>query len=87
MPFPDVLDVLDFQNRLIVDELSYDRDDMARKHYTLMELLTREQNNVYNEIMVAVLSGSGGFFCYMVMVVLERHFFGKLYLQVYVPKE
>lgn len=62
MPFPIVSDVLDYQNRLIVDELSYDRDDMARTHCTLLESLTPEQKNVYSEIMEAVSTGSGGFF-------------------------
>ena len=62
MPLHVMSDVLDFENKLIIDEMSYDRDEMEKNNSSLMELLTIEQKNVYHEIIDSVLFESGGFF-------------------------
>lgn len=52
----------DFQDKLIFDELNYDRDELERTHYSLLGSLTPEQRSVYDNIMSVVMSNSGGFF-------------------------
>ncbi|XP_045800265.1 uncharacterized protein LOC123894338 [Trifolium pratense] len=62
MPVPIVEDVNTFHNKLIADELSYDRVELAAMHATLVKKLTDEQHGVYQEILTSVLSGHGQFF-------------------------
>lgn len=80
MPYPSQIDVSNFDNRFLVDELSYDREQMTAMHQSLMKNMTVEQRAAYDEIISSVHSKSGGFFSYMVMEVLERHLFGIHYL-------
>lgn len=62
MPFPIITEGFDFQNKLIVDETRYDRDEMARTHQSLLEKLNHDQKKAYDEIMASVISGKGGFY-------------------------
>ncbi|GAU37747.1 hypothetical protein TSUD_382400 [Trifolium subterraneum] len=62
MPTPIVEDVNTFENKLIADELSYDRVELGALHASLVQKLTEEQHGVYKEIMTSVLSGYGQFF-------------------------
>ncbi|GAU22698.1 hypothetical protein TSUD_138210 [Trifolium subterraneum] len=62
MPTPIVEDVNTFENKLIADELSYDRVELGALHASLVQKLTEEQHAVYKEIMTSVLSGYGQFF-------------------------
>ena len=51
-----------FQNRFIMDELNYNKDEMAKEHMPLLKCLTIEQLNVYEEIISSVESEKSGFF-------------------------
>jgi len=51
-----------FQNRFIMDELNYNKDEMAREHSSLLKCLTTEQLNVYEEIISSFVSEKSGFF-------------------------
>ncbi|MCH95433.1 ATP-dependent DNA helicase PIF1, partial [Trifolium medium] len=62
MPTPIVEDVNTFHNKLIADELNYNRVELAALHESLVQKLTEEQHGVYQEIMTSVLSGNGQFF-------------------------
>ncbi|MCH79969.1 ATP-dependent DNA helicase PIF1, partial [Trifolium medium] len=62
MPIPVVEDVTNFENKLIADELSYDRVELGVLHASLVQQLTEEQHGVYQKIMTSVLSGDGQFY-------------------------
>uniref|UniRef100_A0A0D3D4V3 ATP-dependent DNA helicase n=1 Tax=Brassica oleracea var. oleracea TaxID=109376 RepID=A0A0D3D4V3_BRAOL len=62
MPFPTNSDIPSMVNRLITDELCYDRDACAQEHQRLQSRLTSEQRDIYNTIMKAVTTNSGGVF-------------------------
>ncbi|XP_048493630.1 uncharacterized protein LOC125494106 [Beta vulgaris subsp. vulgaris] len=62
MPFPNDLIVSDGQNKLIMDELSYDQEQLQKEFQDLYAGMTDEQREIYNEIMSAVLRGKGGVF-------------------------
>lgn len=62
LPYPESSDLHLFENRFIVDELNYDRDEMSAKCTNLLNLMTDEQKQVYNQILESVLSDCGGFF-------------------------
>jgi len=81
MTLPVMSDIVDFQKKLIVDEMSYDRDEMTKNHFSLMKMLTTEQKGIYQEIMSSVMSESGRFFFLYEYGVLAKHFYGRLYLQ------
>lgn len=67
MPQPDYTNVAQFGNKFIADELSYNRDEMARIHDQLSSMLSPEQKTVYNEIVDSIESGSGVLSFYMDM--------------------
>ncbi|XP_057248163.1 uncharacterized protein LOC104903158 [Beta vulgaris subsp. vulgaris] len=54
MPYPDDLIVLEGQNKLIMDELSYDRGKQNEEFQQLFQGLTIEQTGIFQEIMDAV---------------------------------
>ncbi|XP_061343010.1 uncharacterized protein LOC133289157 [Gastrolobium bilobum] len=54
--------LLDMQNRLVMDELLYDRFSLKEEHDRLLNSLTDEQRVVYDKIISAVSAGKGGFF-------------------------
>ncbi|MCH79884.1 ATP-dependent DNA helicase PIF1 [Trifolium medium] len=62
MPEPLDEDVNNFENQLIADELSYNRDELGVLHASLVQQLTEEQHSVYQKIMTSVLSESGEFY-------------------------
>ncbi|XP_072084546.1 uncharacterized protein [Arachis hypogaea] len=67
MPMPDTNQCNNLlypngMNRLICDELRYDRQKLAAEHVTYLGLLTDEQKEVYNEVITTVQTGKGGVF-------------------------
>lgn len=62
MPFPDVSTASGLRNRLIHDELRYDRAALFQEHKNLLPNLTDEQRYVYDTIIDVVDSTSGGVF-------------------------
>ncbi|MCH86130.1 helicase-like protein, partial [Trifolium medium] len=65
MPRPDAGLLPEGINRLIIDELNYDRQSLAEEHRTLMSTMTDEQRRVYDKIMARIeQKRSGLFFLY-----------------------
>ncbi|XP_021974686.2 uncharacterized protein LOC110869772 [Helianthus annuus] len=62
MPVPDEDSTLYEGNRLINEELSWDKDEVSAEFNKLHNSLNDDQRAVYNEIMSAVGSGKGGVF-------------------------
>ncbi|CAA0843023.1 Unknown protein, partial [Striga hermonthica] len=62
MPFPDMDNIYSSSDRLILDELNYDRKALAVEHEMLLNKMTAEQRSVYSRIMSVVESGQGGLF-------------------------
>ncbi|GAU30751.1 hypothetical protein TSUD_145490 [Trifolium subterraneum] len=62
MPQPIYEDVNSFENKLIADELSYNRVELGALHASLLQQLTEEQHYVYSKVMTSVLSESGEFY-------------------------
>ncbi|XP_042005913.1 uncharacterized protein LOC121754654 [Salvia splendens] len=62
MPYPRTQSLESSNNRLITDELCYDRKALARKHLIFVSKFTDEQHQVYDTIMSAVNSNHGGLF-------------------------
>ncbi|CAN6860721.1 unnamed protein product [Brassica oleracea] len=61
MPKP-FRDVTDSQNFLILDELSYNREELREEHDRDILKMTDEQRKIYEEIMDAVIGKRGGVF-------------------------
>ncbi|XP_019092275.1 PREDICTED: uncharacterized protein LOC109129103 [Camelina sativa] len=61
MPHISLEDVT-LPNQLILDELNYNREDLAKKHDGWKKMLTEEQKKIYDEIMEAVINDKGGVF-------------------------
>jgi hypothetical protein len=62
MPRPDP-GLLPFRgNRLIYDELNYDRHVLTKEHHTLMSTMTYEQRGVYDKIMSRIENNEPGLF-------------------------
>ncbi|XP_072060218.1 uncharacterized protein [Arachis hypogaea] len=74
MPFPSITSVDGLDDRLIMDELNFDRGVLHNeftKNFTEMNV---DQRKAFEVIMKAVDANDGGFsFLFMVMEVLERH--------------
>jgi len=62
LPFPSTVDALLAENRLIQDELRYDRKALAKDHKVFVQKLTDEQRNIYETIMHYVETDKGGVF-------------------------
>lgn len=62
MPKPVMSDVSQFENRLLEDELNYDKEELAALHLSLLNSLTDEQRAIYDEIVNYVMLDSGGFY-------------------------
>ncbi|XP_057740312.1 uncharacterized protein LOC130957472 [Arachis stenosperma] len=67
MPYPNMENINlqrrgIMQNKLILDELSYDRVFLAEQHSQYLAQMTSEQKTVYDKIIAAVNSNSGGVF-------------------------
>ena len=55
LPQLDISDSFLFEYRFIIDELQYNKEDMAKEHAILFKSLTDEQVHVYDDIMNALL--------------------------------
>ena len=62
LPQLDISYSFPFENKFIIDELQYNKEDMAKEHAILFKSLTDDQVHVYDDIMNAILSKNGGFF-------------------------
>jgi ATP-dependent DNA helicase PIF1 len=62
MPQPDPELLPDRGNRLIFDELNYDKQSLLEEHRTLMSTMTAEQKRVYDKIMARIQRNQPGFF-------------------------
>lgn len=78
--------VRDSCNKLIADELRFDREAMIVEHKKLLTCLTNEQRGIYDEIMRAISIGKGACIFFMDMEVQEKHTCGGHYVHPYVPK-
>ncbi|KAL6554020.1 hypothetical protein OROMI_019693 [Orobanche minor] len=62
MPIPNENVTSDTENLLILEEMSYNIEEMKAEHAKLYPKLTDEQKTVYEKIIAAVDSGKGGLF-------------------------
>ncbi|WJX61982.1 DNA helicase [Trifolium repens] len=62
MPLPDSALIPDRHNRLIFDELNYDRRSLVDEHRKLMSTMTNEQRRIYDRIMKKVEENRQGLF-------------------------
>jgi ATP-dependent DNA helicase PIF1 len=62
MPQPDPGLLPDRGNRLIYDELNYDRESLVEEHHMLMSTMTTEQRKVYDKIMARIQGNQPGLF-------------------------
>ena len=62
MPYPRTQSLESSNNRLVTDELCYDREALAREHLIYVSKFTDEQHHVYDTIMSAIDSNHGGLF-------------------------
>ncbi|CAH9075221.1 unnamed protein product, partial [Cuscuta europaea] len=62
MPRPDRSLISESQNRLLHDELNYDRPSLAAEHLYLLSTMTVEQRNINETIMQCVTEDRGGVF-------------------------
>ena len=62
MPFPHDNPLQGFQNQFVVDELNYDREQMASNLSQYLSLINEDQKVVFNEIINVVHSNKGGFY-------------------------
>ena len=64
-------------NRLLQEELDFDRIELAAEHKKLLNELNVEQRKIYDAVIQDVACNSGGFTLSMVMEELVKHIFGK----------
>jgi len=62
MSKPNATDMPTFTNKLIVDELNYNKDELEKTHTDMLLMLLEEQRCVHDKIMESVGSDDGGFF-------------------------
>ena len=62
MSVPDLSNLNPFQNRLIVDELNYNKEALKLEARDLIDSMTSEQKGVYNTLIDSVKSGNSGVF-------------------------
>lgn len=65
MPIPDLDCSASLMNRLVYDEMCYDKAELKEEHKKLVSNLTPEQHDVYNTIMNDVNSNQGGVFFFV----------------------
>jgi len=56
LPQPNLSNSFEFNNRFIIDEMNYDKEQMEKLHHSLLHSITNEQLHVYNRIMTTVNS-------------------------------
>lgn len=76
MPYRDEALIMEQHNRLIQDELNYDRSQLSLDHDRLVSSFTDEQRGVYDQIMCVVSADKGGCFFFMDTVEQERLLYG-----------
>jgi ATP-dependent DNA helicase PIF1 len=62
LPYPTLDSLFAKENKLISDELNYDREELHLLHEELLQKLTDEQHNVYSTIMKSVTAQDGQFY-------------------------
>lgn len=62
MPYPDMMQGQIASNKLIHDELNYDRTMLKEEYMQLMNQLNEDQMHIYNVVSNAVKSNRGGVF-------------------------
>ena len=62
MPRPNVAYMPTFTNKLFVDELNYNKDELEKTHADMLLMLNEEQRYVHDKIMESVGSDNSGFF-------------------------
>jgi hypothetical protein len=62
MPYPDTLLLSQSNNRLLQEELDYDRIFLAKEHIKLFSGLNYEQRKIYDAIIGSVTENKGGVF-------------------------
>ncbi|KAL8500925.1 hypothetical protein ACS0TY_020494 [Phlomoides rotata] len=62
MPFPNQVMSCEGSNKLIHEELRYDKTALEEQHRILSSQFTTEQNNVFSHILHKVESDEGGLF-------------------------
>jgi len=62
MPRPNATDMQTFTNKLIVDELNYNKDELEKTHADMLLMPTDEQRCVHDKIMESVGFDDSGFF-------------------------
>ncbi|KAL2906152.1 hypothetical protein RDABS01_004862, partial [Bienertia sinuspersici] len=84
IPFPDEMLMTEGQNKLIQDELQYDRSSLHQEQERLHSSLTDEQKDIYFKIMNGVSKGQGGVFFFIYGYGgTGKLSFGKLYVLLY----
>ena len=62
MPLPDNIMISEGMNKLIQEELRYDREQLREENMRFISSFTTEQRGVYDDVMNAVSRGQGGVF-------------------------
>ena len=62
IPYPNTLLLRQSNNRVLQEELDYDRNSLAAEHIKLLNGLNIDQRNIYDEVIDSVLENKGGFF-------------------------
>ena len=62
MPFPHEMMTMGDFNRLVYDELKYNREELKKQHQNMYRSLTDEQKNIHKTVMKAVQREEGGMF-------------------------
>ncbi|XP_072073467.1 uncharacterized protein [Arachis hypogaea] len=62
MPYPEMSHVRLFQNKLIEEELAYGTNELTHTNLYTEQKMTHEQRLVFDEILNAVVTDSGGFY-------------------------
>uniref|UniRef100_A0A2N9HBD5 ATP-dependent DNA helicase n=1 Tax=Fagus sylvatica TaxID=28930 RepID=A0A2N9HBD5_FAGSY len=62
MPYPDMMRLRESNNRLIVEELNYDKLGEAEEHARIVQGLNTDQRNIYDEVRKSVTCNNGGFY-------------------------
>lgn len=75
------------ENSLIQNKLSYGQTGLETKYEMYVAQLTYEQKDLCSMLINVVDNNTVESFLFMDMVELEKHLFGGLYLQVYVPDD
>ena len=61
MPYPNTLLLRQCNNRILQEELDYDRDSLAVEHIELFNGLNFDQRNIYDAVVDYVLRNKGDF--------------------------